>query len=205
MEGDRSRRSITAGLPDRHGDARPRLPSDRLNIRCGARARAQPALGTHLLGRGARRDRRPAARHPRPNTVPRRSRSAPAPAATTSAGCRVSATRSARPTGASRALPMLPSPRQHLHPDLGDFPVCDYTGDTPPAACCSGGIIRSIPDPDGETRFNVRKRWRTSRRSSSSIRARPTRRRRGLAAAPARHRRRAGAGDAQRHHRRGTV
>jgi anaerobic selenocysteine-containing dehydrogenase len=39
---------------------------------------------------------------------------------------------------------------------FGDFPVCDYTGDTPPACVLFWGHNPLNSGPDGETRFNVR-------------------------------------------------
>jgi anaerobic selenocysteine-containing dehydrogenase len=39
---------------------------------------------------------------------------------------------------------------------FGDFPVCDYTGDTPPACMLFWGHNPVDSGPDGETRFNVR-------------------------------------------------
>jgi anaerobic selenocysteine-containing dehydrogenase len=38
---------------------------------------------------------------------------------------------------------------------FGDFPVCDYTGDTPPACIMFWGHNPTLSGPDGETRFNV--------------------------------------------------
>ena len=38
---------------------------------------------------------------------------------------------------------------------LGDFPVCDYTGETPPACIMYWGHNPTLSGPDGETRFNV--------------------------------------------------
>lgn len=39
---------------------------------------------------------------------------------------------------------------------FGDFPVCDYTGDTPPQCLLFWGHNPLNSGPDGETRFNVR-------------------------------------------------
>ena len=39
---------------------------------------------------------------------------------------------------------------------LGDFPVCDFTGDMPPACILYWGHNPAHSGPDGETRFNVR-------------------------------------------------
>jgi anaerobic selenocysteine-containing dehydrogenase len=39
---------------------------------------------------------------------------------------------------------------------FGDFPVCDYTGDTPPACILFWGHNPIHSGPDGETRFSVR-------------------------------------------------
>jgi anaerobic selenocysteine-containing dehydrogenase len=39
---------------------------------------------------------------------------------------------------------------------FGDFPVCDYTGDAPPACILFWGHNPLNSGPDGETRFNVR-------------------------------------------------
>jgi len=39
---------------------------------------------------------------------------------------------------------------------FGDFPVCDYTGDTPPQCVLFWGHNPLNSGPDGETRFNVR-------------------------------------------------
>ena len=39
---------------------------------------------------------------------------------------------------------------------FGDFPVCDYTGGTPPACMLFWGHNPIHSGPDGETRFNVR-------------------------------------------------
>jgi len=39
---------------------------------------------------------------------------------------------------------------------FGDFPVCDFTGDTPPACMLFWGHNPLNSGPDGETRFNVR-------------------------------------------------
>jgi len=39
---------------------------------------------------------------------------------------------------------------------FGDFPVCDYTGDVPPACILFWGHNPIHSGPDGETRFNVR-------------------------------------------------
>src|SRR3990170_1327050 len=39
---------------------------------------------------------------------------------------------------------------------FGDFPVCDFTGDTPPACILYWGHNPVVSGPDGETRFNVR-------------------------------------------------
>jgi anaerobic selenocysteine-containing dehydrogenase len=39
---------------------------------------------------------------------------------------------------------------------FGDFPVCDYTGDTPPGCMLFWGHNPLNSGPDGETRFNVR-------------------------------------------------
>jgi len=38
---------------------------------------------------------------------------------------------------------------------FGDFPVCDYTGDVPPACILYWGHNPVLSGPDGETRFNV--------------------------------------------------
>jgi anaerobic selenocysteine-containing dehydrogenase len=38
---------------------------------------------------------------------------------------------------------------------FGDFPVCDYTGDTPPACIMVWGHNPTLSGPDGETRFSV--------------------------------------------------
>jgi anaerobic selenocysteine-containing dehydrogenase len=38
---------------------------------------------------------------------------------------------------------------------FGDFPVCDYTGDVPPACVLYWGHNPVLSGPDGETRFNV--------------------------------------------------
>jgi anaerobic selenocysteine-containing dehydrogenase len=38
---------------------------------------------------------------------------------------------------------------------FGDFPVCDYTGGTPPACIMVWGHNPTLSGPDGETRFNV--------------------------------------------------
>ena len=38
---------------------------------------------------------------------------------------------------------------------FGDFPVCDYTGETPPACILFWGHNPTHSGPDGETRFNV--------------------------------------------------
>lgn len=38
---------------------------------------------------------------------------------------------------------------------FGDFPVCDYTGETPPGCMLFWGHNPTLSGPDGETRFNV--------------------------------------------------
>jgi anaerobic selenocysteine-containing dehydrogenase len=38
---------------------------------------------------------------------------------------------------------------------FGDFPVCDYSGDTPPGCLLFWGHNPTLSGPDGETRFNV--------------------------------------------------
>ena len=170
-----------ASVPDRHRDHRPRLPPGSAEIpdapHRGARRRE---VGAHHLGRGARRRSRASCRRSRTSTARRPSPWAPAPGATTSAGCRASANALGTPNWCEPGFAQCFHPRVNISIlTMGDLPVNDFTSGTQTRV---HRVLGAQPDELGprwrDALRRARGTRRPTRRPSSSIRAAPVWRRR---------------------------
>jgi len=169
-----NRRSTTAGCVQSE-----RSPSTSSIIRIACNIRGVASVRVLRASGGASPGTKRSTRLPNAysrsarNSGPKPLRSAPAPAAITSAGYRGLVMRSARRTGASQALlnAFIRGSTPAFSP-LAIFPSPISPAERRPPVCCSGATIRSIPAPTVKPASTYVRRSIQTLKLSSSIRAR---------------------------------